>query len=113
MNNNNTQLFSLVDQENNSYSLISSSFEEFEPTFSECGYEGGGYDFEAVARQTIRSLAPQLDKSVKFDSEGSMFCAYGEDKEALEELKKKLVDVFTSSELLKKTIEDADPDWFD
>jgi len=52
MNNNNTQLFSLVDQENNSYSLISSSFEEFEPTFSECGYEGGGYDFEAVARQT-------------------------------------------------------------
>jgi len=111
--NNNTELFNLIDTENSSYSLISSSFQEFETTFVKCGYEGGGYDWEAVARQTIRSLAPQLEKSINFDSEASMFCAYGEDKDALQELKKNLVDVFTSSELLKKTIQEADPNWFD
>ncbi|ANU62887.1 MULTISPECIES: immunity 51 family protein [Bacteroidales] len=49
------------------------------------GFEGNGYDWESLARVFIEEQAPNFVESVDFDSEGSMFCAYSEDKEALKE----------------------------
>lgn len=49
------------------------------------GFEGNGYDWESLARIFIEEQAPNLTESIDFDSEGSMFCAYSEDKEALKE----------------------------
>lgn len=47
------------------------------------GFEGSGYDWESLARVFIDEQAPELSESIDFDSEGSMFCIYSSDKEAL------------------------------
>lgn len=49
------------------------------------GFEGNGYDWESLARVFIKEQAPNFTECVDFDSEGSMFCAYSENKEALKE----------------------------
>ena len=105
--------FKLTETEPGSFSLLCSEFQPHESTFVECGYEGGGYDWEAVARQIIRSHAPHLAERVNFDPEGSMFCAYGQDKEALEELGVLMRDTFNDKDALSTAIKEADPDWFD
>lgn len=49
------------------------------------GFEGNGYDWESLARVFIEEQAPSFIECIDFDSEGSMFCAYSEDKKALKE----------------------------
>lgn len=105
--------FKLIETEPGSFSLLSSEFAPYEEVFAACGYEGGGYDWEAVGRQVIRASAPHLGERVRFDPEASMFCAYGNDQAALEELGQKMSETFADLEKLKAAIEAADPDWFD
>ncbi|MET4105310.1 immunity 51 family protein [Hymenobacter sp. UYP22] len=47
------------------------------------GFEGNGYDWASLAKVFLAEKQPQLAGSVKFDPEGSMFCAYSSDKDAL------------------------------
>ncbi len=73
------------------------------------GFEGGGYDWEALARVFITEQVPELKKIVSFDSEGSMFCAYSENKNALKDFilrfkdacenEKLILDLFSRAEL--------------
>ena len=46
-------------------------------------FEGNGYDWESLARVFVEGQVPELSDKISFDSEGSMFCAYSKDKEAL------------------------------
>lgn len=48
-------------------------------------FEGNGYDWESLARVFIEEQTSNFIESIDFDSEGSMFCAYSKDKEALKE----------------------------
>ena len=71
------------------------------------GFEGNGYDWESLARVFVEEQVPELSEKISFDSEGSMFCAYSEDKDALKELKFKdacenetlIMDLFSRAEL--------------
>ncbi len=54
--------------------------------FGERGHEGGGYDWEAVARSAIRSRAPELAGRLAYDCEAGMFAAHGTDADALRRL---------------------------
>ena len=47
------------------------------------GFEGNGYDWASLAQVFLEELKPELLEIVKFDPEGSMFCAYSSDTEAL------------------------------
>ncbi len=107
------KLSEIADGEDVTYYLSTSAFEEYEEAFQECGYEGGGYDWEAIARQVIRAMAPDLEGRVRFDPEGSMFTAYGSDRDALLELAAKMQQVLADKQMLVDTINAADPDWFD
>ncbi|WP_139923324.1 immunity 51 family protein [Hymenobacter sp. DG01] len=49
------------------------------------GFEGSGYDWASLAQVFLTEQQPQLAGIVKFDPEGSMFCAYSADKEALKQ----------------------------
>lgn len=49
------------------------------------GFTGTGYDWEALARVYLEEQKPQLDGIINFDSEGSMYCAYSSNSEALKE----------------------------
>lgn len=73
------------------------------------GFEGNGYDWESLANVFLEEKHPELKETVKFDSEGSMFCAYSKNKEALSEFiisfkatcenKSLILDLFSRAEL--------------
>ncbi|MCX4026027.1 immunity 51 family protein [Endozoicomonas sp. SM1973] len=52
---------------------------------SDEGFEGNGYDWASLARVFLMEKKPLLEETIKFDPEGSMFCAYSSKKEALKE----------------------------
>jgi hypothetical protein len=47
------------------------------------GFEGNGYDWASLARVFIEGKRPDLKDAVDFDPEGSMFCAYSSNADAL------------------------------
>lgn len=54
-------------------------------TRAEEGFEGSGYDWESLAQVFLTQQCPHLEAEIGFDPEGSMFCAYSKNREALEE----------------------------
>jgi len=47
------------------------------------GFEGNGYDWSSLAQVFLEEKCSDLQDKINFDPEGSMFCAYSTDKEAL------------------------------
>ena len=47
------------------------------------GFEGNGYDWTSLAQVFLEEKKPEFINIVKFDPEGSMFCAYSADTDAL------------------------------
>jgi hypothetical protein len=47
------------------------------------GFEGNGYDWASLATVFLAEQMPELRGSVRFDPEGSLFCAYSADTDAL------------------------------
>ena len=73
-----------------SFSLMLTEFEPWYATFEQMSQEGGGYGWHGVADALIRLKAPKLKKKIDFDPEGSMFVAFGKDRDALVQLAKLL-----------------------
>lgn len=48
------------------------------------GFEGSGYDWASLAKVFLSERLPELQYSIKFDPEGSMFCAYSDKYEDLQ-----------------------------
>nr|WP_199000575.1 immunity 51 family protein [Flavobacterium sp. ASV13] len=73
------------------------------------GFEGNGYDWASLAQVFLEEKKPEFINIVKFDPEGSMFCAYSADNEALKafiilfkeacENKTLILDLFSRAEL--------------
>lgn len=61
-----------------------------------------------MAKWLIRTQVPQVEGRVRFDPEGSMFCAYGTDREALEILGAAMADVANSPERVPALIAEAE-----
>ncbi|MCC9020633.1 immunity 51 family protein [Flavobacterium lipolyticum] len=78
-------------------------------TREEEGFEGNGYDWASLAQVFLQEQKSELVDVVKFDPEGSMFCAYSSDSEALKsfiisfkeacENKELILDLFSRAEL--------------
>ncbi|EFM35334.1 immunity 51 family protein [Streptococcus oralis] len=47
------------------------------------GFEGNGYDWASLALIFLEEKMPELSESIDFDPEGSMFCAYSSNIDAL------------------------------
>ena len=52
-------------------------------TREEEGFEGNGYDWESLALVFLEEKMPELSDAIDFDPEGSMFCAYSSEVDAL------------------------------
>ncbi|MBQ7990232.1 MAG: hypothetical protein IJ080_07715 [Oscillospiraceae bacterium] len=65
------------------------------------GFEGNGYDVEAVAVQYLNECAPYLIRDIIFDSEAGMFVAMSEEREPLEDLAEGLCELFADEEKAK------------
>ena len=50
---------------------------------AEEGFEGNGYDWASLAKIFLEDKMQDLIETIKFDPEGSMYCAYSSNKEAL------------------------------
>ena len=84
-------------------------FAQWEATFEQLSQEGGGYGWHGVADALVRLNAPKLKTKINYDPEGSMFVAYGKDRDALVQLAKLLPRAMTKSDVLMVAIEKADP----
>ena len=47
------------------------------------GVEGNGYDWASLALVFLEEKIPELSEAIDFDPEGSMFCAYSSNVDAL------------------------------
>ena len=52
-------------------------------TREEEGFEGNGYDWASLALVFLEEKMPELSNAIDFDPEGSMFCAYSSNLDAL------------------------------
>lgn len=80
-------------------------------TFESAGRHPGGYGWADVATHLVATEAPELEGRFDFDPEAGMFCAYGDDVEALQELAGLLHTVFHDLEALAEAVAEAPWEW--
>lgn len=102
----------IVDNGTN-YSLLFLDYFDSEKTFSNADHEGGGYSWQTVISFIIDRDYPQLADKINYDSEGSMFVAYGDDKDALIEVQEIINNLVSNQNLLKAIIEEVPEDMWD
>jgi Immunity protein 51 len=73
----------LVMHDHGGFSLC---FDDFDATYNLLearDLQGGGYTWHAIVESLVRLHAPEISSRVDYDPEGSMFVAYGTDRDAL------------------------------
>ena len=88
---------------------VGSYLQDVFDTRADEGFEGSGYDWSSLAQVFLNEKCEGLKDKVDFDPEGSMFCAYAKDKEALADFirqfkqacedKALILDLFSRAEL--------------
>lgn len=104
--------FKLIETSAGKFSLLLTVFEGPAAVFEAAGHEPNGYGWEAIASQVVRET-PALAGRLAFDPEGSMFCAYGTDRAALEQLGRALAELYGDPEKLQATISRVPDDAWD
>lgn len=66
--------------------LLNAGTTPVDAVIEERGHEPNGYFWEGLAQFLVSTTAQELEGRFSYDSSGGMFCAYGEDRPALEEL---------------------------
>lgn len=97
----------------NSTSLILTTFDQGADVFEAYGYDAGGYAWQGVAQTLIQLRAPHLASQVKFDSESSMFTAYGAAPAALVELSHLMREAMTTRAVLENALSQVTPEQMD
>lgn len=75
-------------EHNNSFSVclnVGSYKQEIFEARADEGFEGNGYDWVSLAHVFLEEKRTDLNNSIRFDPEGSMFCAYSSDGEQLKD----------------------------
>ena len=99
----------LIETTPGSFSLMLTAFDQWATTFEEMGQEGGGYGWHGVADALVRLKAPKLKKKLDFDPEGSMFVAFGKDRDALTQLANLMLEAMGDPAILREAIGKANP----
>lgn len=100
-------------QTEHSFSLLLTDFHPCEAIFSQEGHLGGGYDWQSVIQHVLRTEKPALLEAIGFDSEGSMFCAYGKNESALKEVGQIMEKLISDQELLRQHIKSVPVEHWD
>ncbi|KXK58398.1 hypothetical protein AWW66_30000 [Micromonospora rosaria] len=95
----------LIEPSPGTYSLLlDAGTTDVDDVVEELGHEPHGYFWEGVARVLVGTEAPTLEGRFSYDPEGSMFCAYGTDRDALAELAARMSAVATDPERIRQVI---------
>lgn len=92
--------FTITETSPGNFSLLLSAFAPADEVFADCGQEGGGFGWEAVARRVLADH-PALEDRVAFDPEPDLFCAYGPEREPLAQLGTLLAALFHAPDALR------------
>lgn len=107
-------LLKLIETTPGKYSLLlNAGTTPVDALVEELGHEPNGYFWEGVAQVLVSTEARTLEGRFSYDPEGGMFCAYGTDREALEELAARMKVVATDSELMRRLVTDAEARGFE
>ncbi|MBT8225858.1 MAG: hypothetical protein HKP61_14315 [Dactylosporangium sp.] len=84
--------------------LLDAGTTDVDDVILQLGHEPNGYFWEGVAQLLVSTEAPALQERLSYDPEGGMFCAYGEDRRALEALAALIDAVAASSDRLRQLV---------
>jgi hypothetical protein len=87
--------------------LLNAGYTDVDGLIEELGHTPNGYFWEGVARLLVRTKASELDGRFSYDPEAGMFCAYGEDRGALEELGRLMAAVATDGARMRTLVAQA------
>jgi hypothetical protein len=103
---------SLIETQPGHFSLLLTAITPVDGVISELGHEPNGYFWEGVAQLLVRAEAPHLQGRFRYDPEGGMFCAYGTDRGALEELATHLASITTDAGRTRLLVTTAEAEGF-
>ncbi|WP_207943305.1 Imm51 family immunity protein [Actinomadura sp. KC345] len=87
--------------------LLDAGTTQVDELVEQLGHEPNGYFWEGVAQFLVSTEAPALDGRFSYDPEGDMFCAYGGDRDALEELAALMIPVTADGDRMRRLITSA------
>ncbi|NJO13073.1 MAG: TetR family transcriptional regulator, partial [Gammaproteobacteria bacterium] len=93
----------LVTHDHGGFSLCFDHFDATYETLEARDLQGGGYTWHAIVESLVRLHAPEISSRVDYDPEGSMFVAYGTDREAL----------LRVAQLIRRAIEELPAEQYD
>ncbi|MFD2765897.1 Imm51 family immunity protein [Micromonospora eburnea] len=104
----------LVETTPGNYSLLlDAGTTTVDEVIEELGHEPNGYFWEGVAQLLVSTEAPDLAARFDYDPEGGMFCAYGTDRPALEELAARMAAVATDADRVRQLVATAAANGFE
>ncbi|KAB2348022.1 immunity 51 family protein [Actinomadura rudentiformis] len=87
--------------------LLDAGTTQVDEVIGQLGHEPNGYFWEGIAQFLVSSQAPALEGRLSYDPEAGMFCAYGDDRAALQELAALMSAVATDGERMRGLVESA------
>ncbi|MGI5170966.1 Imm51 family immunity protein [Spirillospora sp. CA-253888] len=98
----------LIETTPGAFSLLLGAGEtQVDEVIEDLGHEPNGYFWDGIAQFLVATEASALEGRFSYDSEGGMFCAYGKDRTALQELAALMGAVATDEDRLRKLVESA------
>ncbi len=93
--------------------LLNAGTTDVDALIEDFGHEPNGYFWEGVAQFLVNTEAPALAGRFSYDPEGGMFCAYGDDRTALQELSALMGAVATDGDRMRRLIAAAEAGGFE
>ncbi|MEU6424619.1 Imm51 family immunity protein [Microbispora sp. NPDC046973] len=104
----------LIESAPEEYSLLlDAGSTQVDDVIEELGHTPNGYFWEGVAQLLVSTEAPALEGRFSYDPEGGMFCAYGKDRGALEELGTRMAAVAADADRMRRLVADAEAGGFE
>lgn len=105
---------SLIETKPGHFSLLLNAGETpVDEVIGELGHEPNGYFWEGIAQLLVRAEAPHLQGRFGYDPEAGMFCAYGTDRGALEELATHMAPAATDAVRIRSIVTEAEAEGFE
>ncbi|MFE9666431.1 Imm51 family immunity protein [Microbispora bryophytorum] len=93
--------------------LLDAGTTQVDDLIEELGHTPNGYYWEGVAQLLVSTEAPALEGRFSYDPEGDMFCAYGRDRGALEELGTLMAAIAADADRMRRLVAVAEADGFE
>ncbi|MEV4298746.1 Imm51 family immunity protein [Microbispora rosea] len=93
--------------------LLDAGTTQVDDVIEELGHTPNGYFWEGVAQLLVSTESPVLSGRFSYDPESGMFCAYGGDRSALEELGTRMAAIAADADRMRRLVADAEADGFE